>query len=79
MEDPNSSTSSVLPAGRRICFLVGAGGEIVAVQLLLLLVGVANATFLFVGVMFDMVEVESFVEKVDCPAFEGIELKEGIL
>jgi hypothetical protein len=53
--------------------LVGTGGEVVAMQLLLLFIGVTK--IVFVGVMFVMVEVKIFVERVDCPASEGIELK----
>jgi hypothetical protein len=29
--------------------------------------------------MFDMVEAESFVERVDCPASDGLELKEVLV
>ena len=30
-EDSDASSSSILPAGRQVCFLVGTGGGIVAV------------------------------------------------
>lgn len=68
-EDSDVSSSSSIPTGRRICFLVGTGGGIVAVKLLVLLVGVTN-------VMFDMVEGENFDESANCLASDCIEWKD---
>lgn len=79
MEDTIFFSSSILPAGRRIGFLGGTGGEFVAVQLHLLFVGVTKIVFFGIMFVILMVEVESFVERVDCPTSEGIELKEELV